>query len=652
MVEQVTIDGQSVNPEQVLRQVISLSQSSRRTDAFSLFRKLAATKPAIPGFNFIKALYLQGCYCSFIFAEALRRELEISSDHQDAKRLLEQAEKSLRADPAQLTKAFPSPLIFSVVIVVDSDWRQTRTAIRAVLSQHYPYLEIVVVQREPDAAVAQALSALDPRVRVLEAYGKTFWQAIEYGLQSSTGSYQMVVPNSSVVFSDSGLLVLAVLLQRTPKVDFIAGSRGYLDELGFPESFRIDSPKFTRETFLDERNFTNPVMTLDFTGVVWSSRLFRLAGNRLATDLKQAVDFELFTRFFREVELLSVGMPISISQKPSLMRSELLSVEYVKEALPLLREERLVKPPLHKEHLTQAFISLEDIYGKSATPVLPAITYPPPPSTAVGRFLMSKAPAISLVMPSYNQGHFLEQAIDSILSQGYPRLELMIIDGGSTDDSVEIIKKYEKYLTYWCSEKDAGQYFAIQKGFDRSTGEVMGWLNSDDKLGQSALVYLGLIFLVYPHIRWVSGRGGSSITKSGAEVFALETATFSRERYLEEGFDKPYIQQEGTFWRRSLWEESGGSLDLRYSLAADCELWHRFFRFSQLNSVDLPIGLFREHAEQRSQLLRIEYLREATQVVRAELELLHRGLYTEMLPAPAILTHADIMAAAEERAAR
>jgi glycosyltransferase involved in cell wall biosynthesis len=106
----------------------------------------------------------------------------------------------------------------------------------------------------------------------------------------------------------------------------------------------------------------------------------------------------------------------------------------------------------------------------------------------------SEWPRISIVTPNYNYGRFLEETIRSVLLQGYPNLEYIILDGGSTDNSVEIIKKYEKWLTYWVSEKDSGQPNAINKGIALSTGEIFNWLNSDDQLLPGVVSKVGKIW--------------------------------------------------------------------------------------------------------------------------------------------------------------
>jgi glycosyltransferase involved in cell wall biosynthesis len=114
-------------------------------------------------------------------------------------------------------------------------------------------------------------------------------------------------------------------------------------------------------------------------------------------------------------------------------------------------------------------------------------------------------PKISIVTPSYNQGQFLERTISSVLNQNYPNLEYIIIDGGSTDESVEIIKRYEKYLAYWVSEKDGGQSEAINKGFKKATGDLFNWINSDDILFPRALFRIAEAYTRQPSADLIVG---------------------------------------------------------------------------------------------------------------------------------------------------
>ena len=113
-------------------------------------------------------------------------------------------------------------------------------------------------------------------------------------------------------------------------------------------------------------------------------------------------------------------------------------------------------------------------------------------------------PRISLVTPSFNQGRFLAETMDSVLGQHYPDLEYVVVDGGSTDNSVDVIRAREGQLASWVSEKDAGQYDAINKGFAKTTGEVMAWLNSDDKYTPWALHVVGEVFAQLPEVQWLT----------------------------------------------------------------------------------------------------------------------------------------------------
>ena len=242
-----------------------------------------------------------------------------------------------------------------------------------------------------------------------------------------------------------------------------------------------------------------------------------------------------------------------------------------------------------------------------------------------GRFVCrpdpaSKFPRITIVTPSFNQGRYLEDCIRSILDQGYPNLEYIIMDGGSTDGSVEIIRKYAHRLAFWKSAPDDGQYAAIEEGFSHGRGQIMTWLNADDILCPGTLFAVAAIFVNRPEVRWITGLP-SSLSPDGSLVHvSTSLALWSRRRYLEKKYFSPFIQQEGTFWRRSLWEQAGSQMAKHLQMAGDLELWTRFFRHSRLHSVDLTLAIFRQHAGQKTDGNLKAYFREAEQVLNRELE--------------------------------
>jgi glycosyltransferase involved in cell wall biosynthesis len=184
-------------------------------------------------------------------------------------------------------------------------------------------------------------------------------------------------------------------------------------------------------------------------------------------------------------------------------------------------------------------------------------------------------PRVSIVTPSFNQGQFLERTIISVLNQNYPNHEYIIIDGGSTDGSVEILKKYERYLAYWISKKDDGQSDAIHKGFQRCTGEILAWLNSDDiylpgtlnrvvgifKNEKKVEVVYGNRYLIDEGDRLISERRLTHCTPSITKVGSLYG-----------GFA---VYQPATFWRRECYEKVGG-IDRSLSFCMDNDLFIKF----------------------------------------------------------------------------
>jgi len=224
-------------------------------------------------------------------------------------------------------------------------------------------------------------------------------------------------------------------------------------------------------------------------------------------------------------------------------------------------------------------------------------------------------PKISIVTPNYNCDKFLEETIKSIINQNYPNLEYIIIDGGSNDKSVEIIKKYEKYISYWISEKDSGMYEAIQKGFNKSTGDIMAWLNADDKYHDKCLYSIANIFKNNSIVNWVTGI--NVVFNENGETTHVEQS-FQHNRFSQ--FINPfnYIQQESTFWRRKLWEQAGSFINTQLKYASDFELWLRFNRYEQIYLVDCLIGGFRFRENQISRKYIKEYKAEVLSSLKKE----------------------------------
>jgi glycosyltransferase involved in cell wall biosynthesis len=179
-------------------------------------------------------------------------------------------------------------------------------------------------------------------------------------------------------------------------------------------------------------------------------------------------------------------------------------------------------------------------------------------------------PRISVVTPSYNQGQYLEATIRSVLLQGYPNLEYIIIDGGSIDNSIEVIRKYEPWLAYWCSERDDGQADAINKGFSRATGEIYSWLNSDDIYEPGALRRVALTLMNHPDVELVYGNGWQ------IDADGLRTSRCHWVGPLDPATQLNWNQilQPAAFWRSDIWKRAG-PLDLAYYWGLD---WEWFIR--------------------------------------------------------------------------
>lgn len=199
-------------------------------------------------------------------------------------------------------------------------------------------------------------------------------------------------------------------------------------------------------------------------------------------------------------------------------------------------------------------------------------------------------PKITIITPSYNQGQFLEETIRSVLLQNYPNLEYIIMDGGSSDKSLEIIKKYEPWLTYWVSEKDNGQADAIYRGFEKATGDIIGWLNSDDYLLPGALQKVAVSFMKNSEVEFVIG-GGLVVDAEGRLIRKLYSFPQTFESLLVGG---QYFMQMSSFWRRDVYLAVGG-LDSSLRFCFDYDLFLKLARRRTPAGFDAMLSAFRIH---------------------------------------------------------
>lgn len=236
-------------------------------------------------------------------------------------------------------------------------------------------------------------------------------------------------------------------------------------------------------------------------------------------------------------------------------------------------------------------------------------------------------PRITLVTAVRNGARYLEDTVRSVISQGYPNLEYIIVDGVSTDGTLDIIRKYERDIAWWSSQPDSGMYDALNKGYSHTTGEIMGWLNSGDLLHANGLFVVGSVFAAFKDVEWITGRP-TVFNAQGMTVQVQPLPRWTRDRFLA-GANR-HIQQESTYWRRSLWDRAGGALSEAYRAEGDFEQWVRFFRHARLYPVNALIGGYRMHEGSLSHTNVGQYNDQCDEIVERELESMRGGERTKL----------------------
>ena len=220
------------------------------------------------------------------------------------------------------------------------------------------------------------------------------------------------------------------------------------------------------------------------------------------------------------------------------------------------------------------------------------------------------APRVSIITPSFNQAQYLEETMRSVLEQGYPNLEYIVVDGGSTDGSVEIIQKYADRLAWWVSEKDNGQAEAINKGFARATGEIVAWINSDDYYLPGAIAEAVRALEEQPECGMVFGDV-VSIDGTGQPVNVMTYGDWGLEGLMQFNI----VGQPGVFMRRAVLERAG-YLDLSYHFMLDHHLWLRVAQQALICYVPSQWAAARFHAGAKNVAQAAKFGQEAKRIAQ------------------------------------
>jgi hypothetical protein len=569
---------------------IELLENGNLSEAISILTTLTK-QPNPPKHTYlVLAATVEGSPFKFLSYTAAKKEYELHNSA-EAVTLITNLQNQSRQGRNKPIHSLPK--VSLIGILTDENLKEWLQCFESIKFQHYVNVELCLAFSSPNKA------ELPADIKIIQ-YSGSHLDAYEAAINASSGEIISIIECPSSIFSDSGLGAVATSFYSNPNLNVLQTERLYASALGFPQAMRHNFPHWDQKNLLNKSNLLEPTRHFSWLGVFFRRSLIQefLPFNRSFID---ASAFEVATRIARSHIINTARFAVVLSEIPISHKSPLIPLKQIGESIVIMdREKKLFPSQNQQPNLLEPANERNDL-----------LKYISPDIILKGQEANLK---ISIVTASYNCADYIEECIDSILNQNYKNLEFIILDGASTDGTKQKILRYEKYLSYFLSAPDAGHYSAIQTGLNLSTGQILTWLNADDMLCPYSLSLVSHIFSSQKQINWITGNQ-ANIDESKLLNINQSALVYSPSLYLEGEFDTPFIQQEGTFWTRKLWEKAGSTLDLRLSLAADMELWTRFFQHEPLYSLNIPLGIFRKRPDQRSALFRQEYYCEAVSTI-------------------------------------
>ncbi len=522
----------------------------------------------------------------------------------------------------------------SIVVPSYNQGSFLQDALESIFSQEYPHLEVAVMDGGSNDNSIDIIHKYEPKLK--------FWQsqpdggqanAINLGMQHCSGELVTWL-NSDDWYMDNAFWIVARAYQENPEYGLFVGN-GFRYKNGEFNPFCPRHIAISREVLREGLDYLLQPATF-MSHEAW------LQAGGLKTELNYGLDWDLFIRILDKQSAVTINEFLAVSREYSETKTssgqltratELINIAtdgtpksltlgsayYLLEALLGIKSEQggLPEGARHPVYLAMQRLQSEMKMKWNTPDFFPIhnnrqdrVFIPFAVNSEIkSRFdqNIQSLPKISIIIPSYNQADFLSRTLESIINQNYPSLEIIVFDGGSTDGSIDILEKYASRLAYWVSEPDLGPADALNKGLTKITGEIVGWLNSDDVLTQDALWHIASEFSRNPEVDVVFGN--ALYIDEQDRLILADHGTHRTSLYygkLEPLSNVPYywtyvhaIPQPTVYFKRYLLEKTGG-LDQSYHFIFDFEFFWRLRRSGNFKKIERTLALYRIHSRSKT----------------------------------------------------